>query len=613
MAEGRGLAPGAVVRERGVARARSAASLCPPAARQLALACASFATLVLFALPASAARVKVEIEGIKGELRDNVEATLSVAHAGDASADRIRELHGQATREIEQALQPFGYYKPQVDGKLTAEGDRFVARYVIDPGPVLRLEGVDLQISGGGASDPGFRRAVQKFPLKRGSPVVHASYEAGKGELVDYAAAHGYLDADFTTHEIRVDLAAYTARIRVAFHTGPRYAFGEVTFDEAMLDPKLVRGFLPFRPGDPFDLRKLLQLQDALSSTPYFRRVEVLAEEEKAVDRRVPIHVALVPARRERWSLGLGYGADTGARATVGLDLRRVNRHGHRAEAQGTVSQVQRRFTSTYLVPKAAARTDFTTFSLGYDDLDSDTEKHRNAIASAGLDRARGRWREHFDLAFAREDFTVGPDRGTSKLVMPEASISLLHADDILYPLQGRKLRFELRGAHESVLSTATFLQGIAEAKYVQLLFGPVRGLARARLGYTQTQNFHELPSSLRFFAGGDQSVRGYGFQELTPRSKDGEPLGGDALVEASFELDALMLQFRNFGRFGAAVFYDTGNALERLTVGGKLRSGAGVGIRWLSPVGLVRADAAFALDEPGTPVRFHFSLGPDL
>ena len=611
MAEGRRLAPRAVVWERGATRARSgAAGLGSPAAIWLR---AALIVLALHAAPAGAARVNVEIDGPKGALRDNVEAMLSIAHAGDVSPDRIRELHGQATREITQALQPFGYYEPQVDGNLSAEGDRFVARYVIDPGPVLRLAGVDLQLTGAGASDPGFRRVAQKFPLRRGGAVVHASYEAGKQELVDYAAAHGYLDADLTTHEIRVDLAAYGARIRLAFHTGPRYAFGDVTFDEAMLDPDLVRGYLPFEPGEPFDLRKLLQLQDALSSTPYFRRVEVLADEEHAVDRRVPIHVSLVPARRERWSLGLGYGADTGARATVGLDLRRVNRRGHRAESEVNVSQVQRRFTSTYLVPKAAARTDFTTFSLGYDDLDSDTAKHRNAIAAAGLDRARGRWREHFDLAFAREDFTVGPDRGTSKLVMPEASLSLLHTDDVLYPLQGRKLRFQLRAANESILSTATFLQGIAEAKYVQLLFGPVRGLARARIGYTQTQNFHELPSSLRFFAGGDQSVRGYGFQELTPRSKDGLPLGGDALVEASVELDALLLQLRNFGRFGAAVFYDTGNALERLTVGGKLRSGAGVGIRWLSPVGLVRADAAFALDEPGTPIRFHFSLGPDL
>src|SRR5262249_11516299 len=154
------------------------------------------------------------------------------------------------------------------------------------------------------------------------------------------------------------------------------------------------------------------------------------------------------------------------------------------------VSQIESRFEGTYLVPKAAARTDFTTYSVGYDDLDSPTTKHRNGIVSAGLDRAKGRWREHFDLAFAREDFTVGPDHGTSRLVMPEASMSLLHADDVLYPLSGRKIRLQLRAANESLYGTATFVQGIAEAKYVQLLRGPVRGIARMRLGYTETGNF---------------------------------------------------------------------------------------------------------------------------
>jgi translocation and assembly module TamA len=605
MADERRLALGAVVREGVHARGRVAGCV----------ARAAGALLVAFALhpaPALAVKVDVKVEGIRGALRDNVRALLSIAHDDDPSPDRVRELHAQASDEIERAVQPFGYYRSRVEAALVEEGDHFTARYEVDPGPLLRLAGVDLQLTGAGAGDRGFRKVARQFPLRRGSPLVHATYEAGKQSLVDYAAAHGYLEADFTQHEIRVDLADYTARVRVAFHTGPQYAFGDVTFDEAMLDPELVAGYLTFRPGEPFDLRKLLQLQDALSSTPYFRRVEVLPLEDEAVDRRVPIRVALVPARRERWSFGLGYGPDTGARGTVGLDLRRVNRHGHRAEGLVTVSQVQRSFASTYLVPKAAARTDYTTFSVGYEDLDSDTAKHRSAIVSSGIDRARGKWREHFDLAYAREDFTVGPDEGTSKLLMPEASLSLLQADDVLYPLRGRKLRFQLRAAHDGALSTSTLLQGIAEAKYVRALRGPLRGLARVRLGYTETNRFHLLPSSLRFFAGGDQSVRGYGFQELTPRDRNGLPLGGDALVEASVEVDALPLQFRTFGRFGAAIFFDTGNALDRLEVG-HLKSGAGVGIRWLSPVGLVRADAAFALDEPGTPVRFHFSLGPDL
>src|ERR1044072_3398309 len=407
---------GAAVREWACARARREASRRGWIAA-LGLAAGFFAWSPA---PAAAVGVKVDVEAVNAAVRDTVLTLLSIAHAKAPSADRIRQLHNQAEGDIGRALQPFGYYNPTVEASLMEEPSRFVAHYAIDPGPLLRLAGVNLQLTGGGARDKGFRRIIQDFPLGRNDALVHTSYEAGQQSLVDYAAAHGYLEADFTQHEIRVDLAAYTARVRLAFYTGPQYAFGDVTFDEGMLNPDLLYGYVPFKAGEPFDLRKLLQLQDALSSTPYFRRVEVRPKEDEAVDRRVPIHVSLVPARRERWSFGLGYGPDTGVRGTVGIDVRRVNRRGHRAEIRLNTSQVEQHFSSTYLVPKAAARTDYTTFSLGYEDVASDTEKHKGGIASAGLDRARGEGREDLGLAYLVEEFTVGPASASAQRLTPE-------------------------------------------------------------------------------------------------------------------------------------------------------------------------------------------------
>ena len=569
--------------------------------------------LPLIASPARAARVDVEVEGVRDDLRDNVMASLSIASAADPAPDRVRRLHDLAAEEIALALEPFGYYRPQISSDLRQEGDRYTARYRVTPGAQMTLAGVDLQVTGAGAADRGFRDVARDFPLRRGSPVLHESYEAGKQALVEYAGAHGYLDAEFVAQQIRVDLSAYSARIRLHFYTGPQYRFGEVTFDDdALLEERLLRGYVPFERGEPFDLNQLLELQNGLSSTPYFRRVEVIPQDRRAEGLEVPVHVALVPARRQRWALGLGYGPDTGVRSTVGLDIRRLNRRGHRAEIDTKISEVESRFESTYIVPKREARTDFNTFSLGYAEVDSDTSKHETALVSAGVDRARGSWREHFALAWQREDFEAGPDRGIADLLMPQASWGRKEADDVLYTLEGHELRFQVQGASDDLLSSATFVQGIAEAKYVRLLWGPVRGLARVTTGYTETDEFRELPGSIRFYAGGDQSVRGYGYQELTPRDENGEPIGGRALFTASFELDAMFFEFRNFGRFGLAAFYDAGNAMMDFELG-DLRGGAGAGLRWLSPVGLVRADAAMALDLPGTPIRFHFTLGPDL
>jgi translocation and assembly module TamA len=566
----------------------------------------------LIAAPAVAVNVEVDVEGIRGELRDNVQASLSLARAEDPSADRVRVLHGQAAEEIAAALQPFGHYRPRIDSRLEPQGDGFRARYDVDPGPQMRLAGVDLQVTGPGADERAFQEALREFPLRRGSAVLHAAYEAGKQRLVEAAAGHGFLDGEFFVHQIRVDLAAYTARVRLHFHTGPQYRFGEVTFGEGMVREELLRGHVPFRTGDPFDLRQLLELQNSLSASGYFRRVEVVPQEERASDLHVPVQVLLVPNREQRWSFGLGYGPETGGRATIGLDLRRVNRRGHRAEFDVHGSEIESRFAASYIVPKRRARTDFTTYSLGYAELDSDIKEHRTAVVGVGLDRERGGWRERLELRWQQEDFTVGPDSGTSELLTPQVSWRRVEADDVLYPLRGHELRFQVRGAAEGVLANASFVQGLAEAQYVRSLWGPVRGMARVTVGYTESPDFRELPATIRFFAGGDQSVRGYGYQELTPRTAEGLPIGAPALTTASFELDALFLEFEKFGRWGLAVFYDTGNAMNRFSHG-DLVAGAGVGLRWLSPVGLVRADAAVALDLPEQPIRFHFSLGPDL
>src|SRR5690606_9543527 len=119
----------------------------------------------------------------------------------------------------------------------------------------------------------------------------------------------------------------------------------------------------------------------------------------------------------------------------------------------------------------------------------------------------------------------------------------------------------------------------------------------------TRIDEFSELPASLRFFAGGDQSVRGYRYNSLGPTDASGEVIGGRKLLVGSLEYE-----HRIRGGWSAAVFYDAGNALE--DYGDSLARGAGFGVRWLSPIGQVRIDLASALSEDGNPWRLHLNIG---
>jgi translocation and assembly module TamA len=227
------------------------------------------------------------------------------------------------------------------------------------------------------------------------------------------------------------------------------------------------------------------------------------------------------------------------------------------------------------------------------------------------MTRQHGSWREAFALIYLRSDFEVGVDMGVSELLIPEASWTQVHADDRIYVRRGHRLQLKIRGAEETVVSDSTFLQLTADAKAIRPLGERLRLIGRLGAGHTWTSDFHRLPPTIRFFAGGDQSVRGYDYQTLGPLDVEGNVIGGEALATAGLELDSLFLDFGKLGRWGAAVFYDVGGAAE--TIGDRLEQGAGVGLRWLSPIGLVRADVAWAVSEPDTPIRFHLMIGPDL
>ncbi|HSN88363.1 MAG TPA: POTRA domain-containing protein, partial [Thermoanaerobaculia bacterium] len=306
-------------------------------------------------------RVRIEVEGIDGDLRRNVIASLSLEEAredGDLTEERIRRLHARAGEEIAEALQPFGHYRPDVQATLSQDGETWVARYQVDPGPPLKVTALDVRAEGAGAQDPWFRRDVQEFPLRQGETLYHPDYEAGKQRFVDDAAENGYLDGDFQQNEIRVDLEAYTANVALLFATGPRYLFGPVVFNQDFLDPDLLRGYVTFERGEPLNLDEVLEMQSTLSDSPYFERVEVLTRRDQAEGLQVPIEVNLTPSKPQRWSAGAGYGTDTGPRGTAALELRRINRQGHRAQVEVRGSEIEQSFRSQYEIPGAYPRTD---------------------------------------------------------------------------------------------------------------------------------------------------------------------------------------------------------------------------------------------------------------
>ncbi|UCF31129.1 MAG: outer membrane protein assembly factor [bacterium] len=575
-----------------------------------ALLAIMFLLPLLGAAPAGAVvTLEVAVQGLAGEQLQNVLNVLSIEKRKDhplLTPGLILRLHARAPDEIRRALEPFGYYKPVIETDITQEEELWSAVYRVDPGPPVSVSAADLEIKGPGAEDPVLATALEQFPLREGEILVHRAYEDGKRSLLSAARRQGYLDADFVESSVQVSTEKNTAEIMLHLDSGPRYKFGGVTFHQDFLDEEYLAGFVTIREGEEYTLDALLDLQQALSDTRQFRRAEVIAPREKAVELTVPVEVTLTPGPAQRYSIGVGYGTDTGARGKLGWEHRRINRRVHRVRTDLLLSEVEQSLAVRYVVPLARPQTDHLDYTAAWfrenvEDIDSET-----LMVGISRTRLRGRVQETVFLNLLEEDFTIGSDSEVTALLIPGVSWSRLVTDDPIRTGRGYRATLEVKGASRDLVSDVSFAQARFHIKGILGLGAWGRLITRAELGGTHVDRFSELPASQRFFAGGDQSVRGYDYKSLGPADETGEIVGGENILVGSVEFEVYLSE-----KWSAAAFIDTGNAMDDFS--GSLEQGVGVGVRWRTLVGPIRLDLANAVSEDSRPWRVHLNIGPDL
>ncbi|MCU7929498.1 MAG: autotransporter assembly complex protein TamA [Candidatus Thiodiazotropha sp. (ex Codakia rugifera)] len=553
--------------------------------------------------------VTVKVEGLESRLKDNVLAYLSVEREKKRDAlneARLRLLHDKAEGEIHTALQPFGYFKPTVTGSLIRTEQGFKLSYHVQPGTPVKLTEVDFQILGEGVDDP----LVEKvFPLAPGDVLDQTRYEQAKQVQLANTIERGYLDARYTRHQLEVDLQSYTASISLHLDSGMRLRFGEVRMNQDVMNPAFLARYVSFNAGDPFSQDALLALQGDLIDSEYFKQVEVVTRRDEREGDRVPVDVNLKPNKRNRYRIGLGYSTDMGPRLTLDWKNRRRGRNGHRMRSELQISQPLSSLSSEYIIPLERPTVDYVSFGASFEHFNSDTNKGNRALLSAthSVSLERG-WRRSLGLEYSYEDFKVGDQEDTSRLLVPSVGWLRIKSDGKEFVQRGKRLEFRIEGASDSLLSSTSFIQLYANSKFIYGLGeGDWRLLSRLELGTTWADDLKELPPSKRFFAGGDNTVRGFGYQDLGPRDEDGDVIGGRYITVGSLELERHIS-----GKWSGALFVDAGNAFDP-DFDSETAYGVGFGVRWRSPVGPVRFDVANGSDGDEHQWRLHIVVGPEL
>lgn len=556
------------------------------------------------------ARVFVTIEGLSGRILTNAVNLLSIQsyHQQQAPGDaRVRYLHNQASRDFRRALSPFGYYHYELDSTLERRDGNWHARYRIQLGEPVTVRHVDIRITGEGADDAAFATLIAGLNLRRGARLEHAHYETAKSRLRRLASDRGYYEARFTEQELRIDTEAKAADAKLTLHTGPRYRFGQVNISEGHLDENVVRRFIGFSEGDYVQSSRLLELQLGLSDSDYFSRIEVQPLwADASENKEVPVQIDYEPNKRTYYRFGFGYGTDTGPRVSAEQNRRWVNTRGHRFSAQAQASEMRRSVGGNYIIPGQRPQTDQYVLRALWTDESTDNTEFERIVLGASWQTQLTRTERIISLDWQDERDKLDGETRKTQYLIPSAQWTRVNTANRLNVQEGWRLSFTVRGAADMLLSDSDFAQTMIAGKHVLPLGERVRVLSRLDLGTSITGNFDQVPTSLRFYTGGDRSIRGYAYRSISPRNSLGEVEGGRHLAVGSLEMD---YEYR--ANWRVAVFMDGGNAFN--TINEPMQVGVGFGFRWQSPVGPIRFDLASGLREPGDTLRLHLTIGPDL
>lgn len=577
--------------------------------------------LLLFPLLAQAG-VQLVVDGVEDPLKGAVVASVELSQYAtrEVSDAQIRRLYGHAPDQAKSALEPYGYYDATITGDLQQVGKDWKVTLHVKPGEPVKVTAVDVQLDPTAAAIAPIRRARRAIEKLKDQPLNHGTYDAARDALSSSLTANGFLDARLLTHRVEVNRANRSAAIHLAWQAGPRYRFGQVHFEGSQFEDGFLDRYVPFKSGEYFDQEKLLQLQQSLNGADYFSVVNVLPDVDEASNGTVDVKVQLAPAKRTIYTGGPFIGTDTGFGVRGGMERRWVNRHGHKWKNELVLAQKLKTLSTLYSIPMPGDNQRSYNFGANFRDADTTTSQSRTLELVGNETRLWHGWTRTLGVHALSGTFTVGKkggesdntlgiEHGRSTEVFGEASLSRKKGDNPTFVRRGWSVSIAARSTAGTLLSDASFSQLLGDVKWIRAFGARKRDrlILRGSAGYTWTNNFEALPPQLRFFAGGDRSVRGYGYQSIGPRNSYDRVIGGRNLLVASTEMEHYFTR-----NWGMAAFVDAGNAFNGTDYRPKI--GAGLGLRWVSPVGMIRLDLGTPVhnkDEHG--VELHIVIGPDL
>jgi len=567
---------------------------------------------------------------ITGLDKANLEAVQNNLTLSGMPSDKINvqseifNLYQLTSQEILTTLNALGYYQATITDALHNTPKGWIAEYNISLGKPVIIRDIKIQITGEGATQNALQHLKSNYLKKINEQFKHATYEDIKTNLLNHAQEIGFLEAQYTKYEVLVDREKLSAIIILDLDTKHRYKFGNITFINPVYQQKFLTRYVPFHYGEPYTIKKILEFQKILLDTDFFTKVRVVPNPKEGKNAFVPIEVRLENKPKNKYSAGGGYGTDTGVRINASWERKRLDYPGHRISMDSKLTLHEKRANFKYIIPGRNPLSDTTTVGTRLTRWDEYVDK-KPILMSMRTDfiinhlTKKANWESSGSLNYLTELYRIGDDpKQHANFFLPGFSYTCVHADkDQNYVQKGISIGLGITGGLKTFFSSTNLSQTEFKIKGVYPISVPlgIRFLFRSDVGATYAKNFNIVPVSLRFYTGGDNTVRGYKYNELGPQRLDDQGqlvnTGGRYKVVHSIEIDKSITP-----PLKVAVFLDAGNAMNRWKE--RLRYGAGAGIRWATPVGPLRIDIAQPLERQQKEFRLknwriHLTFGWDL
>ncbi|MBS9920846.1 autotransporter assembly complex protein TamA [Vibrio alginolyticus] len=538
-----------------------------------------------------------KIKGLTPRLEKNLEnhlTPLTKLSVSNITSNRL-------TQVVNNALNPYGYYHSELRVQ-RSENDLITLE--VDAGEVMLVKKSNIAVSGEASNDQDFIELINQAQLKQGQPLLHFEYDTFKRNLISLAQQKGYLDGRFIESSLEVIPSLNQAHVNLHFSSGSRYQFGELSVLTSGIETARIEAMRTFERGDDFDTLKLSQYQADLSSTDWFRSVIVKADFEEISDgHKVPIEVLAEPNSRNIVQVGGGYSTDLGLRASLNWTKPWYNARGHSFEAQVYASKPEQSLLLGYKIPTQNVLTDYYGIQFESKHVDyRDTSSFSNDLSFEKHWQLDSDWQSTMHVRYLQESYRQASENDESQLLLPGVTFSLLDRKNDQLEVKHRHV-YSLEYSDPNFFSDSRLLRIEGNSVLSWDISEKHKFHFRSNVGINVADTLSDIPSSLRFFAGGDGNLRGYGYESISPRDENGDLTGARYMFTAGLEY-----QYQVYRQLWLGAFYDVGDAFNDRV---DWKSGTGLSLIWSSKYVPVKVDFAYGLEAPqGDQFRVHFSLG---